>query len=84
VKKKTPFGVTENLGERLRKWRKKSKMKLLELADIIQISQGALSELENKKSLPSANTLVSLHTHTDLNITWLLTETGKMRRPKKN
>ena len=84
MKKKAQFGVTDNVGERLREWRKKSKMKLLELADVIQISQGSLSDLENNKSLPSANTLASLHTHTDLNIIWLLTETGKMKRPKKN
>ncbi len=84
MKKKAQFGVTDNVGERLREWRKKSKMKLLELAEVIQISQGSLSDLENNKSLPSANTLASLHTQTDLNIVWLLTETGKMRRPKKN
>jgi transcriptional regulator with XRE-family HTH domain len=84
VKKKAHFGVTDNVGERLREWRKKSKLKLLELASVIKISQGSLSDLENNKSLPSANTLASIHTHTNLNIIWLLTETGKMKRPKKN
>jgi len=66
----------KGLGGRLRKWRKKASMKSFELAEKIQISQGSLSDIENEKSLPSANTIASLMENTDIDIFWMMT--GKL------
>ncbi|MEC7641506.1 MAG: helix-turn-helix domain-containing protein [Nitrospinota bacterium] len=74
------IGITKFLGTRLREWRKASGYKIKQLADIISISQGSLSDLENNKSLPSAETIAKLHRHTDINIFWLMLQKGSMRR----
>jgi transcriptional regulator with XRE-family HTH domain len=71
-------GVDNYLGDRLRKWRKTLPLRAYELAKIIHISQGSLSDIENNKSLPSADTLTKLFLKTDLNIIWLLTSKGPM------
>ena len=65
-------GIANFLGDRLRRWRKSIPMKSFELAKLIQISQGSLSDIENNKSLPSADTLAKLYLKTDINIIWLL------------
>lgn len=64
---------TENMGERLREYRKSKGWKLVELAENINISHGSLSNLENNKTKPSAETLASLVCYTDIDIEWLLT-----------
>ena len=69
-------------GTRLREYRKVKKLTMQQLADLIGIRQGPLSELETGKSSPSANTLASLHLHTDINVAWLLTGQGPMIRPE--
>ena len=57
------------MGTRLREWRKTLPLKL---AKLIKISQGSLSDIENNKSLPSADTIAKLYLYSDLNIIWLL------------
>lgn len=73
-------GIANFLGDRLRRWRKSIPMKSFELAKLIQISQGSLSDIENNKSLPSADTLAKLYLKTDINIIWLLVGVGPMAR----
>ena len=73
-------GIANFLGARLRKWRKSIPMKSFELAKLIQISQGSLSDIENNKSLPSADTLSKLHMKTNINIVWLLNGAGPMKQ----
>ncbi|MDH5762857.1 MAG: helix-turn-helix domain-containing protein [Nitrospinota bacterium] len=75
-------GAAKNLGTRLRQWRKTLPMKSFELARLIKISQGSLSDIENNKSLPSADTLAKLYQFTDLNIIWLLLDNGPMLRTR--
>lgn len=70
------------IGTRLRKWRKSCGLKGYELAKNIGISQGSLSDIENNKSLPSAETLIKLYKVTEINIIWLLMEEGPMNREK--
>jgi len=53
-------------------------MKAYQLAKLIHISQGSLSDIENNKSLPSADTIAKLYQHTNLNIIWLLLGKGPM------
>jgi len=74
------FGAAKYLGRRLREWRKTIPLKSYELAKIIKISQGSLSDIENDKSLPSADTLAKLYQHTSVNIIWLLTGKGPITR----
>ena len=74
------YGAAKLLGQRLREWRKTVPLKSYELAKLIHISQGSLSDIENDKSLPSADTIAKLYQHTALNIIWLLTGKGPMKR----
>lgn len=73
-------GTAKHLGTRLRQWRKAIPMKSYELAKLIKISQGSLSDIENEKSLPSADTIAKLYQFTNLNIVWLLTGKGPITR----
>lgn len=68
------------LGERIRIYREALGLKGKEFAAIIGISGGSLSDLENDKTKPKADTLESIVLKTDVNPMWLLTETGEMRR----
>ena len=73
-------GTAKYLGSRLRQWRKGLPLKSFQLAKLIRISQGSLSDIENNKSLPSADTIAKLYQHTDLNIIWLLTGRGPVNK----
>ena len=68
----------DSIGQRLRRWRLASKLKLIGLSGKINVAASSLSELENDKSLPSSETLVKLYHETDLDIIWLLTGNGRM------
>lgn len=70
--------ITSDLGTRLREWRKREKLNLTQLAKKLRIGITTISEIETNKSLPSAETLASLHIHTNLNILWLMFREGKM------
>ena len=76
-------GTARNLGSRLRQWRKSLPLKSFELAKLIRISQGSLSDIENNKSLPSADTIAKLYQHMDLNIFWLLTGRGPIKKTQQ-
>ena len=77
-------GAAKNLGTRLRQWRKTLPLKSFELAKLIKISQGSLSDIENNKSLPSADTIAKLYQYSDLNIIWLLLDKGPMTRDRSS
>ena len=78
AKKINPSKFPASVGGRLKYWRKVSALRLADVAALIRVSQGSLSELENDISLPSATTLNGLCQKTDLNIRWLLTGEGSM------
>ena len=73
-------GVAKFLGSRLRQWRKTLPLKSYELAKLSHISQGSLSDIENNKSLPSADTLAKLYVYTNINLIWLLLGKGPMKK----
>ncbi len=73
-----PSEFPASVGGRLKYWRKVSTLRLVDVAVLIRVSQGSLSDLENDKSLPSATTLTGLCQKTDINICWLLTGEGSM------
>ena len=77
------YGTVNLLGTRLREWRKTLPLKSYQLAKLIHISQGSLSDIENNKSLPSADTIAKLYQHTRLNIIWLLLNKGPMYRTER-
>lgn len=74
----SPPEYPASVGGRLKYWRKVSTLRLVDVAALIRVSQGSLSDLENDKSLPSATTLTGLCQKTDMNICWLLTGEGSM------
>lgn len=61
------------IGARLVRWRKSKGMKGYELAMVLDISQGSLSDIENGKSNPAASTIASFMENTDICVYWLLT-----------
>ena len=75
---KNPSGNPATVGGRLKYWRKVSRLRLVDVAALVRVSQGSLSDLENDKSLPSASTLTGLCQKTDMNLYWLLTGEGSM------
>ena len=72
------------VGTKIRRWRKLIPLKSFELAQIIKVSQGTLSGIENNKSLPSADTLAKFHLNTNINILWLLTGKGPMTKQENS
>jgi transcriptional regulator with XRE-family HTH domain len=76
-------GTFQKIGERIKLFRVENSLTLVQLADIIGISHGSLSGLENNKSKPSAETLASFCLYTDINIEWLLTGKGNKNREEK-
>lgn len=65
-------------GERLRQYRKKKGLTLVELGKKLGISHASLSDIEKGKSSPSAETMASLLRETDININWFLAGAGEM------
>ena len=67
-----------SIGTRIRKYRFHKRLKVRELAGIINISQGSLSDIENENTKPAADTIISIVKNTDINPYWLLTGEGEM------
>lgn len=65
------------IGIRLRQWRKENKITSNTLAAQCGFSEGALSNIENDKVLPSAKILLKLNEQYGLSIDWLLTGAHK-------
>ena len=68
------------IGKRIKSYRLKKNLKATELSEKIGISQGTLSDIENDKTKPSADTLSLIIRHTDINPTWLLTGRGQIAK----
>lgn len=66
----------------MHEWRKSTDMKLKDVSELIGISQGSLSDLENNNSLPSAETIARFYLYTDINIFWLMFDRGPKRKGK--
>lgn len=68
------------IGRRLREYRKSKGMMGKDLAKLIGISHGSLSDIENEKTKPSSDTLASIFHNTDINPMWLMVGEGPMLR----
>ncbi|NVN97663.1 helix-turn-helix transcriptional regulator [Candidatus Nomurabacteria bacterium] len=71
------------IGKRIQEYRMSLRYKTKEFAQIVGISQGSLSDIENLKTKPSADTLESLVRNTDINPEWLLTGEGSVKRGER-
>lgn len=69
------------IGGRIKKYREGKGLKVAAFAGIIGISQGSLSDIENGKTKPSAETLAKIVRNTDIDSMWLLT--GEERGEEK-
>jgi transcriptional regulator with XRE-family HTH domain len=69
------------IGQRIRTARKSKKLSLIEVRDLTGLSTGNLSDLENDKFAPSANTLMLLKKVLEVNIDWMLTGSLPMEAP---
>ena len=73
--------INENsLGGRLRIYRESNDYNIVEFSKLLTISHGSLSEIENNKSKPSFTPINNLIQKTDINLYWLLTGQGEMKR----
>ena len=69
------------IGHRLKEYRKiKGIHTITRFSEIAGISQGSLSDIENEKTLPSADTMQKIARNTDINPHWLLTGEGSIIR----
>lgn len=72
------------IGYRLKEYRKIRGIRTItRFSEIIGISQGSLSDIENEKTFPSADTLQKIVEKTDINAHWLLTGKGSLVREIK-
>lgn len=62
----------ETIGNRVKGIRKRHKMNQIELSKKIGILQGRLSEIEQDKTKPSADTLIQLRKQFSVDLNWLL------------
>ena len=74
--------VIEKIGDRIKSFRIEKQLTLVQLSDLIGISHGSLSGLENNKSKPSAETLSNFCLYTDIDIKWLLTGENREKSEK--
>jgi transcriptional regulator with XRE-family HTH domain len=76
------FGM--GIGHRLKEYRRIKRIRTsTSFSEIIGISQGSLSDIENEKTFPSADTLKKIIKNTDINAHWLLTGEGSISREIK-
>jgi transcriptional regulator with XRE-family HTH domain len=62
----------ETIGIKVKGIRKRHKMNQIEFSEKIGISQGRLSEIEQDKTKPSADTLIQLRKQFNIDLNWLL------------
>ena len=78
-RKKCPIDE-KTLGGRLRIFRESKGFNIVPFANLLSISHGSLSDIENNKSKPSSGPINGLIRKTDINIYWLFTGEGEMGR----
>ncbi|MEX2416311.1 MAG: helix-turn-helix transcriptional regulator [Paenibacillaceae bacterium] len=64
--------MTSSIGDRIRILRKSNKLNQIQFANLIGVSQGTLSELEQDKYKPSLDTIIAIKKKFGSNINWLI------------
>lgn len=70
-RKKYPYAELF-IGTKLRAYRKELGLTVVAFANLLKISQGSLSDLENGRSFPAGETIMTLLRCTDIDIDWLI------------
>lgn len=70
--------ILPEIGLRIRKYRESKGLNAIQLANIIGVSSGTLSDIESGNTQPSADTLASIVRNTEISAKWLLTGQGEM------
>jgi len=78
-RKKCPLDEN-SLGGRLRSFREAQKYNIIEFSNLLGISHGSLSDIENNNAKPSFIPINALIRNTDINIYWLFTGKGEPTR----
>jgi len=73
-------GTVWGVGKRIREYRQMIGLRGYQFAKVIGVSQGSLSDIENEKSLPSADTLAKIESKTALNSIWVMLGRGAMEK----
>jgi transcriptional regulator with XRE-family HTH domain len=60
------------LGERIKGIRKTNHLNQIDFANMIGVSQGTLSELEQDKYKPSIDILIAIHNNFKVDLVWLI------------
>ena len=77
LKKKSEHA--EKIGCRLRESRKVLGLNLVTFSEKLGISAGSVSDIENGKTTPSAETIINILRNTEIDVEWLLTGQGKAK-----
>ncbi|MBW2570067.1 MAG: helix-turn-helix transcriptional regulator [Deltaproteobacteria bacterium] len=74
----------KSFGDRLRLFRRSTRLNIVDFSILLGISHSSLSQVENNKTITSAQTISNLVQNTNINIYWLFTGEGEMiRNPEK-
>lgn len=75
----------QTINERIVAIRYYKSLKQKEFSEILKIPRSSISEIESGKRSPNVDLIVGISTHfKDINLDWLLTGEGDMRREAKN
>lgn len=69
---------TIEAGSRIKAWRIKNAITQKDLSEILDISQGSLSDIESGNHDPCCQTIINLATETDIDLMWMLTGKSEM------
>ncbi|MNO42704.1 HTH-type transcriptional regulator Xre [compost metagenome] len=64
--------MISTIGERIRTVRKSNKLSQVEFANMVGVSQGTLSELEQDKYKPSLDTIIAMKEWFKIDMDWLI------------
>lgn len=67
----------DTIGGKVKSIRKELELNQLEFSRILGISQGRLSEIEQDKTKPSAETLIEMKRKANVDLNWLLDDENK-------
>lgn len=71
------------IGEKIKAIRKHHNLTQIDFSFLIGISQGRLSEIEQDKTKPSAETLIDLKAKLNIDLNWLLADKNTPEAEKK-
>ena len=74
------FVVQQALGNKVKQIRKLHNLNQVDFSNALGISQGRLSEIEQDKTKPSADTIIALRQVFNVDLNWLMSINSKNKR----